>query len=233
LVGAREAEERRLALAVELGEDDANAAALNNLANYLWVEGELEKALDLYRQAFGFTGTVSALFAAGNLSCALVDAGRLAEADQMIDFLREHGVDIRGSIQVSLARIRVEQGTLHEAADLLQASVDDVQSIGGAALCDCLRVTARLAGLTAQPEAAARLLGAADANDLNPAWPFTRGERERATPPAEHALGPERFHQLYREGQELPSEQAGSLARAVTANVLRGTPGAPDQHPGM
>jgi hypothetical protein len=134
--------------------------------------------------------------------------------------LLEEGLDASAHGRAHLARLRVEQGELHESAHLLQQSIDEVQTIGGAALSDCFRVTARLAGLTSQPEAAARLLGVADSVDTNPGWPFTSGDRTRATPPAKQGLGRKRFQQLYREGQELTTEQAGALVHAVAANVL-------------
>ena len=227
---AIEVEEQRHALAVEVGADGSIGSSLNNQGASHHADGELEQAIDLYRQALCFTDTSSADLAAANLTVALVDAHRLSEADRLMATVRErqHGLDAHDT--VNLARIRAEQGALREAADLLQECVDENRAIGGVAFCDCLRVTSRLAGLTAQPEAAARLLGAADSTDLHPGWPFTRGDRARATPPAEQALGPERFQQLYAGGQELTPEQASSLGHAVTANVLAGTPAADDQH---
>jgi tetratricopeptide (TPR) repeat protein len=225
--GAIEAEEQRHALAVEIGTEDVIASSLNNLATYHWVDGDLEQAIDLYRQAVGFTGAPMAGRAAANLSVALVDAHRLAEADQIMGTLLEERLDAHG--KVSVARLRAEQGELQESAHLLQENIDEVQAIGGVALCDFLRVTARLAGLASQAEAAALLLGAADSADLHPGWPFTRGDRARATPPAKQALGTERFQHLYAEGQGLSPEQAGSLANEVAANVLATSPATADQ----
>ena len=218
LAGAREASEQQHALAVEVGADDHIARSLNSLANHHWLVGDLEQAIDLYRQAIAFPGTSGAWYASGNLSGVLVDAGRLAEADQHAAVVLDQMTASHD--YVSLARIRAEQGSAREAASLLQKSIDEARAIGGACFSDCLRVTARLAGLASEPETAARLLGAADANDANPGWPFTRGDRARATPPAEQALGPERFQQLYGEGQELTPEEAGSLVHAVVAGVL-------------
>jgi hypothetical protein len=197
------------------------------LAAIFMLEGELEHAIGLYRQATGFTSTTAAQLAASNLSCALVDANRLAEADQIMETRHEQGLD--ADDKVNLARIRIEQGEVHEAADLLHYNIDEVQAIGGAAFSDCLRVAARLAGLTSQPETAARLLGAADSSHPNPNWPFARGDRGRATPPAEQALGSERFQQLYTEGQELALEEASSLVRVVADNTLLGSPKTADQ----
>jgi predicted ATPase len=221
--GARAADEYRLALAREIGADHHIAASLNNIATMYWDDGELERAIDLYRQAIGFTGTPAAQVAAGNLSRALVDVNRLAEADQVIGTLRELEDGEGGGLKVHLARIRIEQGELLESAGLLQESLGAAQAVGGGMLSDYLHLTARLAGLTSQPEAAARLLGAADSKSPHPGWTVGRGDRDRATPPAEQALGTERFQQLYAEGQELSLEEAGSVARAVTANLLLGS----------
>jgi predicted ATPase/class 3 adenylate cyclase len=220
VTGSREADEQRHALAVETGSREVIASTLNNLAVSYQAEGELDQAIEAYRQAIGFADSYGALAASNNLSRALVDAQRLAEADQVMATLLEQGSGAISGVKVNLARVRIEQGKLHESAGLLEETVDEACAVGGGMLNDCLCLTARLAGLTRQPEAAARLLGAADSNHPHAGWHVAGGVRDRATPPAEQALGPERFEQLFDEGRDLTPEQAGSLVHTVTASVL-------------
>jgi tetratricopeptide (TPR) repeat protein len=133
LAGAGELEEERYALAVEMGSDELLAMTLDNIANFHWVEGDLDKAIDLYRQALGFAGTGGADYAAHNLAVALVDAGRLAEADQLMGpRIEEWRADPQ--LRVQLARLRIEQGELHESANALQESIAEIQAIGGSRL---------------------------------------------------------------------------------------------------
>jgi predicted ATPase/DNA-binding SARP family transcriptional activator len=169
---ARRFLEESLALAEALGDAHRTGVAYSNLGNLALYEERWGEARRLYERALGLYRGVSPrdeAIALQNLGLATAGSGEIDDAtallEQAITLGRGSGaLREAAAASVDLAWIEIDRDELDRARELLgQARATFVQLADRTKIADCIEVYAGLAHARRRPDAAARLLGAADA----------------------------------------------------------------------
>jgi tetratricopeptide (TPR) repeat protein len=172
-----------------------------------------ELAERAYRLAVEQGAPTAVVFAEMSLGIAARRSGRLDQAVTHLTRIADHG-RIEAQPPPYLSMILVELGYARELqGDLSAAWALHREAIGSTR--DGIGPVEGMAAL-AEPEVAARLLGAAaTARDHNaaPAAPAERDELDRAARRAVASLGRERFDDLVAEGAKLTLDQAVAFGR--------------------
>ncbi len=219
------AEEAR-AMAHELGEPRALAAATSCAAELDYWSENFARAADLYEEALGFNRQAGQH--PGPIASSLYNLGLCAQAlgeyERAEAALREaleiairsgHAVLIESSA-VSLANVTLARGDLARSRSLLRQAIAVVPGLGNPEwTASALNLSAAISSAGDDHARAARLWGAADAlreqtESLEDV--VDRGVRARFEPGARSALGSSDFEAAYLDGRRLQVEHALQLA---------------------
>jgi predicted ATPase len=217
--------EERLRLTQAIKDRVGQAAALNSLGIIAWGQQDHSKAQALMeaslklRRALGKPYLVSVSL--NNLGLVALARGKLDEArtflEESLSISREIGDEMGIAMALAnLGAVALEQRDCQQAERLLREALPRYHALGDrTALTQCLENFAAIASLRGQPEAAARLAGAAAALRetigaiLRPAELF-RHERDLA--PARAALPEETFATAWEQGRLMTLDEAISYA---------------------
>ena len=229
--------EEALALAQELGEPRAVAAAATCRATLAYFHSDFALAAELYEEALranreaGATPApiASSLYNIGLCARALGDQDRAERAlREALEIATGAGnaVFIANSA-IGVGYVMLARGDLASARLFLHQGLDVVAELGNPGWTgSALNLAAAISATGDDFESAARLCGAADAL-LEIAESPVEADDERVRkafePGTRSALGASRFAALAEEGRRLPAEEAVLLARGPDTDEL-GTP---------
>ena len=219
LTRARRLGEESLALKRELGDQVSIATSLGMLGNIAFDQADypaartlLTESVALERKAGYQLGLLTDL---NNLGCVLLELGDAAGAQALIEesLALAEGLGDKpglGRALGNLGRIAADQGEYAQAIALQQQSLEQFWQAGYVReISQNLEDLALLHGVRGQADAAARLLGAAEA---------VRGVTGYRPPPADQARRERGLAALRRQTQAAPDEWAAaySAGRALT-----------------
>ena len=160
--------------------------------------------------------------AVGSLGALEMAAGRFDDAVPYLREMRDRADRLDSPwlaawSRVQLATVHILQGDLGQARALLDAALDlSLSAHSTRSVTLSLPVFARLSLAERDPERAALLAGAAEGL-RRPAglqvWPTLRGGEAELTAQVRHALGADRFEQVFAAGTRLSRPQAVAAAR--------------------
>jgi DNA-binding CsgD family transcriptional regulator/tetratricopeptide (TPR) repeat protein len=152
-----------LAIAREVGNPNDLATAYINLSHVLGLSGRLDEVVDLSREGIEILTRVglsrqSGSFLQANLSHALIDSGRLAEAREVIDqALSHHPRGIRAApVLIQAGRVALVRGDLPLARERVEQarSIIESENAPDAWLRELTEVAAEIELWDAHPDAA-------------------------------------------------------------------------------
>jgi non-specific serine/threonine protein kinase len=225
--------EQGLALARAMGDAKTVARALNILGELAWHRGDLERnaalmteALTQFRALGEVAGAAVVLQGLGDVAReqghAALAMARYAEAATLARSIGDTPIGQWCELGLGLLALdqkdRAAAGTHFVTALRLNASTPGTPEL------EAMIYVAVLGAASGQPEAAARLLGAAaaasDAAGLG-RWPILRRWEDTATVAVRKALGEDRFVAAWTAGRALSAvearEEALALAEAIAA----------------
>jgi len=221
---AEAALDEALAIYRELGDAHAVAWTLNRLGPVVWFAGDVVRFRELAEQsleAFREQGDVDGMGVSfTHLGLVALDEGDFVRATRLLEeslaVCRELGDrrTITKAVQF-LGDAELGRGDPEAARAHYEESLSLSIELGDRWISAlALEGLARVALVTHQPDAAARLLGAADAlRDAtgSPRSPYFAGLYEPCLQRTRSELGPERFQEVWEAGRMLPLEQAPAL----------------------
>ncbi len=230
------AHEQALALAQEIGDRAAEAFLLGSLAVHASELGHYEQANARFEQSLAVAREVGdpgpVVLALHNLAHQEWERGQAAQAvarlEEALEVAREHHmVWILPSILVGLGTITTDLGDLGRAIGFFRQSLELAQVRGNLGdVIDGIGGLARLAAVASQPEAAARLFGAADAIREGLAMPLSPDEQEdieAITNGLRSALGDDAFSAAWADGRSLSQEAALEEALSLRVETVQST----------
>jgi tetratricopeptide (TPR) repeat protein len=184
----------------------------------------LREALDTFRS---LSNTPFVAFTLNALGISAYQRGELdwartllTEALDRFQAIGEtHGT---GFVFTNLAKVELASGNLGRAAAHYRESLARWQEHGErVSIAGCLRGLGNIAALSAQPEVAARLFGAAEALRETVGLPDSRHSDRyyAAVTSALAALGDAQFHEAWCTGRQLPLAEAVALALTVASEI--------------
>lgn len=220
--------EECLLLRRELGDIQAMASSLHNLASNVQLSGDDERAVELYEESLTLSRMLGAklVIAAtlgnlGDVARAQGDNERaIALSEESLALSRELGDTWSIALSLAgLARLAHEQGDDRRAASLYAESLTLYRQLGDKSeVIACLQGVADMIYRQGQAGQAARLYGAVAAGrDANgdAAPPADQARLERDVAALRATLGGDSFTRAWMEGRGLPLEQIVEQARAV------------------
>jgi predicted ATPase/DNA-binding CsgD family transcriptional regulator/Tfp pilus assembly protein PilF len=225
---SRQMHEQALELARELGDRGAEAFELNNLGVHASHLGENVLAIARFEASVAASGAIDdpdpKVLALHNLAYLYWEQGDLPRAmnrlQESLDLARQHRMGwILPSILAGLGVIATDQGDHERAVGHFHEGISLAQARGNPGdIVDSIEGLGRLAGVTDQAEAAARLFGAADALRLRLETPLLPEERAQIVPILERvraAIGEGAFAAAWAAGGALSTEEAIADALAL------------------
>jgi predicted ATPase/DNA-binding CsgD family transcriptional regulator len=225
--------ETMLAEVEAVGLDWAAGFALLALGVAAEDSGEYARALELFGRARPILDAHGGSFNTANLgfhmASALVGLNRLNEAREKLDSILDLDLHVSGANRVYalhlLGVINIVEGDLRTSAATTRQFLETALHYHmGSVSTESTDATATIAVRSGDMELGARLFGTADRVNLDADYAIQYPERpiyEAARATALHALGPERFNELYRAGSQLGFDAAMTLVRE-SLDVLAG-----------
>jgi tetratricopeptide (TPR) repeat protein len=211
--------ERALELYRGLGDGPGMVRALANLGYAAGAAGDLARARAHYEECLTVARAAGRERDVGIALGCLTDLSLRERSLDRAKRLGEEALAVardqesRGVAQTNLGYVAIHDGRAADARALLRAAAETFSALGDAEVVSL--ALAGLAAVAASPEAAARLLGAADAHRVPAMAPdaFEPEVRERAARDARERLGDGAFEAAFAAGRALTLEQALELSR--------------------
>jgi hypothetical protein len=232
---AAELSEQSLALWEELGDEVGTARALLSLGTVAAEQGDQDRAIELSERAaeiYGESGDDRGhALAVSNLGGIALERGEYAKAAELSK--QAYGLFETLEDSEGMAFALVNQGfaalSEHEHEQALELLRDALRRLAALEFGDiigyCFEGIAAVLALTDQPEAAAKLLGAAEAlrESLGVALaPAEQETHDETAASVRKALGEERFSAAWQQGRELARDEA--IAFALEEEAARAEP---------
>jgi predicted ATPase/DNA-binding CsgD family transcriptional regulator len=229
LAEAAEEARRSLSMAREIGDPAVEARALHCLGLTAWYGDDIDRTLQLWRQALQVPADIPGWIArqcSSGLGAALREAGDLAAAERILtDALARFGElgDLYwlAGLLVRMAVLDLQAGRIEDAAAHLQEALQLVVQTGDRfELVNMLDVCGYLCAATGRRAEAVTVWAACDAllrrrgSLMDNAWYTRRREARRA---AQHALGDARGRAAEQRGQAMSPDTAADFALMLTA----------------
>jgi len=218
----------------EAGELDWMARSLNSQGGIARDLGEFERAERVFEECVDIRRTLegagrSLAIVLGNLAMVALDQQDLARAraigEECLEMARETDQWVHAVTMQFLADVAVEQGDGERARELLRGAIPVLQDLGDThRLVECLDSCAGVAACLGLWEAAARLLGSADAalEELDAQTvPADARLRERRTAGVLAGMGQAAFQAAQQEGRSMSLQQALDYARDEVSEGAR------------